>query len=123
MSWEILILAAVLLVATLLIIFRRNPYVKKYWKYSLILLPAVFVIIVRLINKRKDNAGNDSSDDKTLATAISKIKDDLTETNLEAAIEISAAKAVNNEKIQELEEIKKEPDQKERIKRLADLIG
>lgn len=123
MSWELLALAACLLVAILLIIFRKNPLVKKYWKYALILLPAVFVIVVRLLNKRKDPAGTVSEDDKTLATAVEKIKDDLSETNLEAAVEVSAAKARSDEKIKQLEEIKKEPDQKKRIKRLADLVG
>lgn len=123
MSWEWIALAAVAVLVIVMVLFRKNPYVKRYWKYTLILLPAVAVIVIRLINKRKENAGSDPEADKTLAVAIEKIKDDLNETHLETAIEISAAKSKSAEKIKQLEEIKQEPDQKKRIQRLAGMIG
>lgn len=123
MLWEWIVLVAVAILAVVLFCFRKNPYVKRYWKYSLILLPAVFIIILRLVNRRKDNTGNNPEKDKALAGTIEKIKDDLQETHLETAIEISAAKAKSSEKIKELEKIKQEPDQKKRIERLAGMIG
>jgi predicted nucleic acid-binding Zn-ribbon protein len=106
-----------------MVAFRKNPYVKRYWKYSLILLPAVFLIIIRLVNKRKDNAGSSQSTNQNLSGTIEKIKDDLQETHLETAVEVSAARAKSAEKIRELKKVKEIPDQKERLRRLADMIG
>lgn len=123
MSWEWIALIGIAILAILLIVFRKNPYVKRYWKYSLILLPAVFIIIIRLVNRKKDNAGNTQSTNENLSGAIEKIKDDLQETHLETAVEVSAARAKSAEKIKQLEKIKEIPEQKERIRRLADMIG
>lgn len=120
MSWEIVTLFLIAVFVIVMIAMRKNPYVKKYWKYSLILIPAVVVIILSIINKRKSISTSGEND---LANAIGKLKDDLQETNLEAAVEVSAAKAKSTEKLKELVDIKKEPDQKERIKRLAGMIG
>ena len=50
-------------------------------------------------------------------------KDDLQEANLTAAVEVSAAKEKNKETLQKLEEIKKIDDKRERLRRLAELVG
>lgn len=123
MSWELISLIGIAIFIVLMVAFRKNPYVKRYWKYSLILLPAVFLIIIRLVNKRKDNAGSSQSTNQNLSGTIEKIKDDLQETHLETAVEVSAARAKSAEKIRELKKVKEIPDQKERLRRLADMIG
>lgn len=123
MSWEWIALISIVIIAILLIAFRKNPYVKRYWKYFLILLPAVFIIVIRLVNKKKDNAGDGQTTDDNLSSAVEKIKDDLQETHLETAVEVSAARARSADKIKQLEEVKKIPNQKERIRRLAGIIG
>ena len=128
MSWEILALAAVAIVVILLVIFRKNPHVKKYWKYSLVFVPLVLLIILKIIidikNRGKINgspAEVDRADD--LREKITELKDQITEVQLESAIEISAAKSKNEEVIKELEEVKQISDKRERRRRLADMIG
>lgn len=123
MSWEFVALIGVSIFIVLLVVFRKNPYVKRYWKYSLILLPAIFIIILRVINKRKDKAGNTQSTDQNLSNTLEKIKDDLQETHLETAVEVSAAREKSAERIKELQKVKKIPDQKERLRKLAAMIG
>lgn len=126
MSWEILSLIAAGILLVLLVVFRNNPYVKKYWKYSLILIPGIVTIVIKCIIDKKDPVDNSHGTNRKssdLAKSIDKIKDDLTETQLEAAVEVSAAKTKSKEKIEKLKEIKKIPDQSERVKRLADLVG
>lgn len=121
MSWEWIALAAILAVAIVIGVTWKNPITRKYWKYSLILLPAVIVIIVSLVSKRK---GQQTGENATaLRNAVDGIKDDLHEVQMETAIEVSAAKAKNAEKIEELKEVKKITDKSERRKRLAAMMG
>lgn len=123
MSWEILILIAAAILLILLIVFRKNPYVKKYWKYALILIPGLIIVVIRcFIKDGKDNSSGEESI-APLQRKVDKLKDDLSEANLEAAVEISAARAKDEQKIEEIKEIKKIPDQKERLKKLAKLVG
>lgn len=128
MSWEIIGLCCVVLLGVLLIIFRKNPYVRKYWKYSLVLLPLVILLILKIINDirsgSKDpdsHAGREKA--KDLHDKIDKIKDEITEVQMETAIEISAARTKNDQVMKDLEEVKKIEDRKERLQKLADMIG
>jgi len=119
MSWEWVFLGIVATIVIIMIVFRKNPIVEKYWKYTLILLPAVILIILSLINKRKGTTTTSDS----VAKTIEKVKDDLTETNMVAAIKVSAANQQQKDKVEKLEEIKKNDDQKERLKQLAAMMG
>jgi len=121
MSWEWLALAAILAVAIVIGVTWKNPITRRYWKYGLILLPAVIVIIVSLINKRRGSAETEHAG--ALRGAIDDIKDDLHGVQMETAIEVSAAKAKNAVKIEELKEVKKISDKAERRKRLAAMMG
>lgn len=127
MSWEYLSLAVIALVIVLLVIFRKNPFVKLYWKYALILLPLAVLIILKIISGIKKPTGDSGSTSTTvpdpLAGKIQDIKDDLVEAQKITAIEVSAAKAKNNEVLKQLEEVKKIPDKVERRRRLAAMIG
>lgn len=116
MEYTILALVATLIIV--MVLFRKNPIVEKYWKYTLILLPAVILIILSLINKRKGATTTTDS----VAKTITKIKDDLTEANMVAAIKVSAANQEQKDKVQKLEEIKQVDDQSERLKRLAEMM-
>jgi len=122
MTWEYVAFAVAALMVILMIIFRKNPIVKKYWKYGLIFIPLIFLIILRIINKRKVPSTGESNKDP-LRSKIEDLKDSLQEVNLEAAVEVSAAKEKNKQMIERLKEIKKIPEKKERIRRLADLVG
>jgi len=127
MSWEIIIIAACLLIAILMGIFWKNPYVNKYRKCALILIPFLFVAIIKLIVDIK-NRGNRASSTggikpEELRNSIDSIRNQIEEVQLETAIKVSAAKEKNSEKIRQLEEIKTIPDNMERLKRLAELVG
>jgi glucan phosphoethanolaminetransferase (alkaline phosphatase superfamily) len=121
--WEWIGLIGIVTIAVLLIVFRKNPYVKKYWKYALILIPAAIILILVIINKRQGDTGTGSTNPDPLGGAIQDIKDDLQEANLTAAVEVSAAKEKNKETLDKLAEIKNLDDKRERLKRLAELVG
>jgi len=123
MSWEILGLIIVLIIGIMLFVFRKNPFVEKYWKYAIILVPATVVLILILVNKRKGDQGRQHGQADALTGAISKIRDDLTETNHIAAIKTAAAKTEQAQVVKKLEDIKQIEDQKERLKQLADMLG
>jgi len=97
--------------------------VEKYWKYALILIPAAVILILILVNKRKGDQSQQQGQADALAGAISKIRDDLTETNHVAAIKTAAAKQDQAQVVKKLEEIKQIEDQKERLKQLAAMLG
>lgn len=126
MSWEWLALIGVAVIGVLLIVFRNTTFVKKNWKYFLILAPFVVLIVLRLVSgaKGKGPSGSSSTgqgDD--LGKAVEKLKDRLEEVQMETAVEISAAKTKNEEVVKQLEEVKKIEDKTERRKRLASMMG
>jgi uncharacterized membrane protein len=126
MSWEYLALGAIAVLVILMIIFRKNPIVKLYWKYSLILLPLVVLIILKIITDTKNKTTTGTTDPAKpdpLAVKIKDIKEELVEAQMTTAIEISAAKAKNNETLKKLEEVTKIPDKAERRRQLAAMIG
>lgn len=121
MSWEWIALAAILAVAIVVGVTWKNPITRKYWKYALILLPAVVIIVVSLVNRRKGSGADGKPD--ALRGAMDDLKENLHEAQMESAIEVSAAKAKNAAKIEELKEVKKITDKSERRKRLAAMMG
>jgi len=127
MTWEWVALIGIAIVVILLIVFRNTKFVKKNWKYFLILAPFVVLIILRILSgvKKNDTTTSSGSDQKSddLDKDIEKLKDKLQEVQMETAIEISAAKEKNEEVLKKLEEIKKIEDTSERRKRLAAMIG
>ena len=123
MEFEIILLISIVILFILLFIFRKNPIVKKYWKYSLILIPALLFLILRIIQKKKTGETGEPAGGFDLNQEINKIKEDLQEVNTVAAIEVSAAKEKNKEKLEQLKEVAKIEDSKERRKKLAELMG
>ena len=69
MSWEWVGLGVIAIIVALLIVFRKNPFVKKYWKYALILIPAAIILILVIINKRQ-GGGTDPNKPDPLSGAI-----------------------------------------------------
>ena len=125
MSWTLIALILIIIVAVLLVVFRKNLYVKKYWKYALILAPGAVLLLIRLLMiwKEKKQTAADSAGAQTLSNTIAKISKDIKETQLTSAVEVAVAKTKSAETIQKLEEIKKISDQDEKIKQLAALVG
>jgi hypothetical protein len=126
MSWSYLALGAIVVLVILMVIFRKNPIVKLYWKYTLILIPLAVLIVLKIINDLKGKPASTGPAPTTpdpLATKIQDIKESLVEAQMTSAVEISAAKAKNNETLKKLEEVVKIPDKVERRKQLAAMIG
>jgi glucan phosphoethanolaminetransferase (alkaline phosphatase superfamily) len=125
MSWGLITLILIAIFAAILIVYRKNPYVKKYWKYALILVPGVIIIVFRLLGSVKTNkqTKDDNAGAKTVEAAVTQISKDIKETQLVAAVEVAVAKTKSADKIQKLVEIKKIVDQDEKIKQLAELVG
>jgi hypothetical protein len=127
MSWEYAALAVIAIFVILLIIFRKNPYVKKYWMYSLILAPLIFLIVLKIITdiKNRNNSGGGGLTVKPddLSHKINELKEDLIDAQMYATAEIAAAKTKNEAVIKELEEVKKISNRTERRKRYAAMIG
>lgn len=125
MSLELIALISIIVIIALLIVFRKNPIVKKYWRYSLILAPGLVLVLVRVLTlwKVKKQAAADDAKAKTLGNAITQISKDIKEVQLTSAVEVAIAKTKSSETIQKLEEIKKVTDQDEKIRQLAALVG
>jgi uncharacterized membrane protein len=126
MSWEYLALGAVAVLVILMVIFRKNPIVKLYWKYTLILLPLVVLIVLKIINDIKTKPTGDaaaSAKPDLLATQVQGLKDSLVEAQMTSAVEIAAAKAKNGDTLAKLEEVKKIQDASERRRQLAAMVG
>jgi len=126
MSWEYLALGVVAVLVILMVIFRKNPIVKLYWKYTLIIIPLVVLIILKIImdakNKTTTGTTNPTKPDP-LAVKIKDIKEELVEAQMTAAIEVSAAKAKSNETLKKLEEVTKITDKAERRRQIAAMVG
>jgi len=125
MSWEILSLCVIALLVVLMVIFRKNLIVKKYWRYALILIPLVILIILKIIMDIKNKGRTTNTDQRSedLANNIQEIHEKIKDIQMESKAEIAVAKAKNDVVIKELEEVKKIPDRAERRKRLAAMIG
>jgi len=121
MQTEIILLSVCLICILLLIVFRKNPFVKKYWKYSLILLPGIVILVLKIILVVRQKP--ESSNQSPLKDEVLNIKEKLNEVNTIAKIEASVAKEKNEIKMKELQEVQKISDARERRKRLAQMIG
>lgn len=120
MSWEIvaLVLGSTIVIACFLL--RKNPYMKKYWKYSLILIPGLLLILYRLMTAKKTST---PEEDQQLNDAIDSVKDRIEEAQLEAAVEVTIARTKDQELVKKLQEVKQIEDRRERARKLAELIG
>lgn len=119
MIQEALIYAGVIAAAVGVIIglMAIKPSTRKYLKYAWVLVPAVVVIFLIILGRKK----RDKTKDEDLRDAITGIKEKLEEANLVSAIEVSAAKQSNADKLEELKKVTAISDDKERRKRLIDL--
>jgi len=119
--WIIAVMAAI--VAVLSFLIWKIPQLRKYWKYFLIVAPALIILLLVILVKRKRKYGKEKQKAEALRDSITEIKEKLTEVQLETAVEVSAAKAKNEVKIEELKEVKKLPSRSERLKRLASMMN
>lgn len=122
MSWEILGIGAIVLVFVLITIFWKSQFVRSYWKYSLILIPCLVVLVLKLLMAPKDSS-KDPEAEQALQNDIIEIKERILEAQHVATVEVSVARAKDNETMKKLLEVKAIPDVRERRRRLAEMVG
>jgi hypothetical protein len=106
---------------TCLIVFRNTLFVKKYWRYALILIPALLVIIVKLVTGKAKTPPTGGESD--FVRTLDNVKEKLQEANMTATVEVTAAREKNQVKLEELKKVTQITDDQERRKRLAELMG
>jgi glucan phosphoethanolaminetransferase (alkaline phosphatase superfamily) len=120
MTTEVILLVLCCIVIALLIVFRNHSLVKKYWRYSLILAPAIVILVLKILVVIRSKK---TSNQPVIKDEITNIKDKLTEVNTVVKVEAAIAKEKNDQKMEELKEVQKITDDRERRKRLAQMIG
>jgi uncharacterized protein YqhQ len=116
---NILLLVVVIAIVLLFIAYRDTYFVKITWRYALILLPVVVVILIKLFSKKTKDQ---NADDGKFTIAIGQVKDKLQEANMVSAIEATAAREDNKLKLDSLKEAMAIQDGTERRKKLAELM-
>jgi biopolymer transport protein ExbB/TolQ len=125
MSWSILGLAAIVILVVLAIVFRKNPFVKKYWKILLILIPVAIVLILKIIQDLTTTVKGANQTQTATATKdyIQNVAGQISEVQTVAKVEAAIAKTNNDQLAQKLEDIKKIDDDTQRRQQLAALLG
>jgi hypothetical protein len=106
-------------VSVILGVMAAIPGTRKYLRYAWILIPAAAVILLVIISRRKGKTTG--TEGEALRDTITGVKEKLQEAQMVSAIEVSAAKQKNKDKIDELKKVTKIKDSKERRRRLIDL--
>lgn len=123
LTMQITLLLVLLSLGVILIVFRNNVYVKKYWKFGLVLIPGILLLVLKIIMtiQQKNQSGTIQQD--PVKDQILDIKEKIQEINMTTKVEAAIAKEQNDEKMKELQEVQNIPDDRERRKRLAQMIG
>ncbi|MDD5649660.1 MAG: hypothetical protein PHF86_04470 [Candidatus Nanoarchaeia archaeon] len=124
MTTQVELLIVFFIIIVLFIIFRKTSFVKKYWKYAIVLVPAILMITLKILSRQKTTEKNNSEEkNANLKDEIISIKEKLEEVNTIVKVEAAVAVSKNDELMKELKEVQKIPDARERRKKLADMIG
>jgi hypothetical protein len=98
-------------------------YIKRYWKYFLIALAAVFIIAYYILSRKSTTSIDPEESSNALAVGLSEVKDKLTEVANNSTIEVAVAKTKHEETKIELASIASEKDKVKRRGRLAALAN
>jgi len=119
----ILILILIVVISTLMVVYRNTIFIKLTWRYSLILLPALFLIAIKLLSMKKAQTTTETPAQSNLGQAINEIQSRVTEANQVTAIEVTATRTENKVKLEELKKVTQIQDDSERRKRIAEMMG
>jgi len=123
MTTELVLLVICCIAIVFLIVFRKTTFVKKYWKYALILIPAILILVLKIISTIRATSATTSNESDEIKDHVSEIKEKLQEVNTVVKIEAAVAKTENQQLMAELKDAQKIEDNRERRKRLAELMG
>jgi hypothetical protein len=99
------------------LIFKFSPSCRKYAKFVWIVIPVVVLILLIIISRKKSFSDKENN----IADVLEDLDEKLDEAKLVSAIEVSAAKQKNSDKIEELKKVTAIKDDAERRRRLIDL--
>lgn len=117
MNVNLIIVFLILAVVGITLFFLRNTYfIRKYWGYLLILVPAGILILLKILTIKT------KKEEKSIDKDISSVKEDLQEVQQKAAIQVTAIRQKNKDKLEELKEVTKISNKKERLERLARMM-
>jgi len=124
---EITLLVILSALVILAFIFRKEPWLEKYWKYFLILLPVIVLLLMEVLKKKPASgttgAGQSVNDPNSFAGKIQEVKASLQEANTVAQVKTEIIKQQEDKKVAELNTILQQPDASIRRKQLADLLN
>lgn len=124
---EITLLVVLSALVILAFIFRKEPWLEKYWKYFLILLPVIALLLLEVLKKKpapgSTGTGQSVNDPNSFAGKIQEVKDSLQEANTVAQVKTEIIKQQEDKKVAELNTILQQPDASIRRKQLADLLN
>lgn len=98
-------------------------YFKKYWKYLVIILVAIFIIAYYVFLRKKNVSLTPIESSSALSDGLSEVKDSLTEVANNSTIQVAIAKGKHEEVKSELADIAAEDDKNIRRGRLAILAN
>jgi hypothetical protein len=113
-----IIVIGIVAAAIVAVIMWRNPKIRKYGIYALILIPGVIALFLLLFKKKDPQASTSEFNGK-----LEDIKDSLTEANIIADLKSKYIKEKNDNDMKKLAEVTSIEDKTERRKQLAALIG
>ncbi len=124
---EIFALAVIVSFFIALVIFRKNPFVQMYWKYSLILLPFVIFLVLKIISDlsrpRENTGGTAQPSGSGLEGKVTELREQMTDIQIETAAAVAVAKTKDEELIKRLEAAKKITDRDARRHALINING
>jgi len=114
------VISIFVIIAIVAFLILKVPVIRKYWKYLLVVFPAIILLIFKLLSNRKRYPKQDTRD--ILTDDFQEIKESLLEVDKTVAIKMTAVRQKNADKLEELKKVTKISDKKLRRKRLAEMM-
>lgn len=114
------VISIFVIIAIVAFLILKVPVIRKYWKYLLVVFPAIILLIFKLLFNRKRYPKQDTRD--ILTDDFQEIKESLLEVDKTVAIKMTAVRQKNADKLEELKKVTKISDKKLRRKRLAEMM-
>ena len=91
------IISLFVIIVIVVFLILKVSVIRKYWKYLLVVLPAIILLVFKLLSNRKRYPKQDTRD--ILTDDFQEIKENLLEVDKTVAIEMTAARQKNADKL------------------------
>ena len=99
------VISIFVIIAIVAFLILKVPVIRKYWKYLLVVFPAIILLIFKLLSNRKRYPKQDTRD--ILTDDFQEIKESLLEVDKTVAIKMTAVRQKNADKLEELKKVTK----------------